>query len=153
MESLPSLTELISAIGVIASILYLAIQVRQNTLSTRASTIHSLTTRMNERLLLVASNDELAELLTLDWEDDELSPTQKTKLRYWLSAIITDLRDIYFQHQMGIVPKSTLNARVAIIRRRIFRTEIGLDLWLGLKDAYEDDFVQWFNQEVGVNMP
>ena len=45
----------ISAIGFIASILYLAIQIRQNTRSKRPIIQQQLTNRIHERLLLLAS--------------------------------------------------------------------------------------------------
>lgn len=150
LAEISTVADVVAAVGMIASILYLAVQVRQNTKSSRSATMQALTARLSERLLHVATNESLAELIALDWEETELSPVQRTKIIYWVSAILVDLNDMYGQFQLGVIPYSILHTRISVIRIRLFQTEVGKEIWNNLSQSYSSQFVSWFESEVGI---
>ena len=57
LQTLIVLAQFVAALGVISSVVYLAIQVRQNAKITKAQFCHSLTSRLYERYFL-ASKDQ-----------------------------------------------------------------------------------------------
>lgn len=150
LQDIAATADVVGAVGVIASMLYLAIQVRQNTRTTRSATLQALSGRLTERLLLVATETDLAQLIALDWEAEELDAVQRTRITYWISAILVDLSDMYNQYRLGVIPYSSLQSRVKVMRQRLFQTEIGQQVWTNLRPVYAPDFVQWFEREVGI---
>ena len=147
-QSLGEILQIISAAGVIASILYLAIQIRQNTISAKSTTQQQLTERIHSRLLLVATNSELASLINADWRTGDFTDTQKTQIAYWLSAIITDIKGIHAQYKLGLISKSVLHGRITVIKQGVFKTEIAVRVWNNIKGESEDDFIRWFEANI-----
>ena len=143
-------TQVVGSLGVIASILYLAMQIRQNTKISRSETMHGLTTRLTERLLLVATNNELAGLIAKSWDEDELSKSEKHQLVYWISAIIIDLKDIHTQVQLNIIPKSFLMERTQVMKQGIFNSKLGKEIWCNVKQACDVKFITWFETQMSL---
>lgn len=54
--------EILGAVGVILTLLYLAIQIRQNTHATRAASHHAVTDSLNQGNIAIAQNAELAQI-------------------------------------------------------------------------------------------
>jgi hypothetical protein len=63
LETLIILAQFVAALGVISSVAYLAIQVRQNAKITKAQFGHSLTSRLYERYFLAAKDQEFSRFL------------------------------------------------------------------------------------------
>ena len=71
-ESIGAIAELISGIGVIATLFYLASQIRRNTKATYAETYQRFTESMNSTNQLIASDEGLSSLVAqLDSNDFE----------------------------------------------------------------------------------
>ncbi len=140
--------QIISAVGVVASILYLAIQIKQSTTSARSSTQQQLTERIHNRLLLVATNSELAELISSDWKTTEFTDVQKIQISYWLSAIITDIKGMHTQYKLGLVTESALHGRITVIKRGVFKTDIAVTVWNNIKGESEPEFIRWFEKHI-----
>ena len=64
-----SIGELIAAIATVATLIYLAAQIRQNSKHTDATTEDAVASRFNDVNLLIASDPQLADLLA-DGLDD-----------------------------------------------------------------------------------
>jgi len=63
-DAISAIAELLGAVGVIASLIYLAIQIRQNTSVARAETTKDLYLASREAIMAIASNDHLAKIWT-----------------------------------------------------------------------------------------
>ena len=147
-QVIAEIIQIISAAGVIASVLYLAIQIGQNTRSERSSTQQQLTDRIHNRLLLVATNPGLAALIAADWRTAEFTDVEKVQLRYWLAAIIADIKGIHAQYKLGLVTKSALHGRITIIKQGVFKTDIAVSTWNNVKGESEADFISWFEKHI-----
>ena len=62
LGELGSLGEFLAAIATLATLIYLAVQIRQNTLSTRAASHHAITDVMNKTNHLVVGDAEVARI-------------------------------------------------------------------------------------------
>ena len=147
-QSIAEIIQIISAAGVIASVLYLAIQIRQSTRSARSSTQQQLTDRIHNRLLLVSTNPELAALIAADWSTTEFTSTERVQISYWLGAIIADIKGIHTQYKLGLVSRSALHGRITIIKQGVFKTEIAVTTWNNVKGESEADFINWFEKHI-----
>jgi len=80
LETVNVWAQLIASIGVIASLFYLAAQVRQNTRSSRAVVVDSLARSMHDLAIQMSQNDQL--LMTASMLKDWSSASEMERARY-----------------------------------------------------------------------
>jgi hypothetical protein len=78
---LGALGDIVASFGVIATLIYLALQMRQNTKALRLGTSHALTGDLRSMFSLLASDQGLAEILVEAGHKTQLAGP--TRVRYW----------------------------------------------------------------------
>jgi hypothetical protein len=63
LQDLGNIGEFVAAVAVVVSLIYLAVQIRQNTRSVRASTYHSVNRSAREAEMAVGGSETLADIL------------------------------------------------------------------------------------------
>jgi len=81
IAELGALGDLVASFGVIATLIFLALQMRQNTKAVRLSTSHAVTAELQGMFSLLASDQGLAEILVEAGHQAHL--TGPTRVRYW----------------------------------------------------------------------
>ncbi len=81
LAELGALGDLVASFGVIATLIFLALQMRQNTKAVRLSTSHAVTAELQGMFSLLASDQGLAEILVEAGHQAHL--TGPTRVRYW----------------------------------------------------------------------
>jgi hypothetical protein len=105
LEDLGNIGELIAAIGVIASLVYLAVQIRANTNQVRSAEHHRFrdeTSRLHE---IALSSREHAELLTKMANNGELSPVERTCAYAFADRMTNHWLATETAYQLGTIPK------------------------------------------------
>lgn len=103
-------------IGVIAGIVFLAIEIRESTRATQAASIQAASALDQEQLLLMGADGDLARL----WEGylmapESLSEDQRRQGRYLLAATIRRLENIYLLDQMGALSAGSWESRQGLL--------------------------------------
>jgi hypothetical protein len=98
IQEMGAVGEMIGGIAVIFTLIYLTLQIRQNTRAVRLNTGHAVTEEFRSMFELVAGNGELAELITKA-ADTDASINGADKVRYWCytSNFIYAFENAYFQ--------------------------------------------------------
>ena len=88
-ESISALAELLGAIGVIASLLYVAAQIRQNTRATRAASAREAAYRYADWNKQVCSNEEFGKLYDIMLQDSapDFSESEWNKMSAFIKAL------------------------------------------------------------------
>ena len=86
------IVQIIAALGVVISVVYLGLQIKQQNVITKAQFGHSLSQRLYERYFQTSTDKEYAEFMARDWDADNLTPTEETRVQM---AILTYLVDIF----------------------------------------------------------
>ena len=114
ITELGALGEFVSAIGVIATLLYLAVQIRQNTQMVQGSTIQAVTEtieRENHR------SCELAETFVKAVKDKgSLSDVDVFRLGEWLTSAMSARQNEYLQNNGKLLDEEMWAASLGIIR-------------------------------------
>lgn len=76
-----ALGDIVASFGVIATLIFLSLQMRQNTKAVRLSTSHAVTAEMQDMFSLLASDQGLAEILIEAGHKPHLEGP--TRVRYW----------------------------------------------------------------------
>jgi len=120
LQDLGSIGELLGAIGVILSLVYLATQIRQNTKSLRAAAVDAAADRFIETTRLLSHNPELADLLEKGRSDyTALSGVQKRRFRLHYLASSLAFENMFQKYREGLIPESQWEGIAGALRQTI----------------------------------
>jgi hypothetical protein len=101
-EAVGAIAELLGAMGVIASLIYLAFQIRQNTQSSKAATFQSVTSDALQYALTISDNEELTRILRLGSETQDRLPEDDYRRFQQLVRVYLRFHDnIFYQYRIG----------------------------------------------------
>lgn len=105
LQDLANLGEFISSVAVIVSLVYLAIQVRQNTESIRTENYARALERISTMQSVLFENGELARLQAQGVLDPSLlTREERLRLTWWLSEAFGAFEFMFHQAQSGALP-------------------------------------------------
>ena len=113
-DAIGAIAELLGAVGVIASLVYLATQIRQsreqmsqNTQAMRASGYQSFFQNMDEVAMRPTSSPEMAQSVRLGLTDlDQLTEEQAFYFQQWISGMFLALDNGLYQFGTGILEEA-----------------------------------------------
>jgi hypothetical protein len=101
-EAIQAIAEAAGAIGVILSLAYLAVQVRQNTRSVRGEMYDSIVTAMVDTVEPLAQDAKLAKLFESAVEDwRSVSYEDRSQLVYLLFSVFKLFENLFYQFRQG----------------------------------------------------
>jgi hypothetical protein len=116
-ETLNAWAQLITSIGMIASLFYLAAQVRQNTRSSRAVVVDSLAKSMHELAFAMAQNDELLKIVTTSLEDwGAATEIERARAASFLLGYFKLFENAWFQMRKGTLERDQWQGYDAFLR-------------------------------------
>jgi hypothetical protein len=129
-DAIGAVGELIGAAGVIASLLYLSIQIRRSDQTTRAESLSSLLDGWRDRSVLQSFlNAEVPDLLAKGLTDFEmLDASEKRRFFYLICETIFQTQQAMQLHQRGLLPEVDYNAWI-YYAATIIRTPGGTQVW------------------------
>ena len=102
LEEFNYIAEIIASIAVIASLIYVALEVRQNTVAVRLNTLHDVKDTIRETNLLVAKEGDLAEIVFEGLADlAKLSGAPKARFYTWAHNLFLGYENLYLQYLGG----------------------------------------------------
>ena len=123
-----ALAESLGAIGVVATLLYLSRQLRENTMSVRRSTTHDALRSVADFNQFVASDPELVDLFWRGGDDpDSLSEAEWHRYVSLASTLIRRFELLYLDHASGALSDDLWEAQVSNIR--LWMAKPGAQLW------------------------
>lgn len=104
-EAIAAVGELVGAIAVMITFIYLAVQIRQNTTAVATSTYESVMTGFNDINIIVASNPALATLLDRGCQDpDTLDAEDMVQFNFLLRCYANQWWKLFKLHERGSLP-------------------------------------------------
>ncbi len=104
LEDLGNIGEFVAAIAVVISLIYLAVQIRQNTRSVRASSYHAVVTNLSNISANIGHNAPVADLFVRGQTDlQALSPTEQRQFAFLVVSVFRNLEDIFYQFNQNMV--------------------------------------------------
>lgn len=141
---------ILANLGVIAGIVFLGIELRQNNELLAAESRSSRAERAIE-LLLLASNRDLAAVLAKLNDGADLDSTDQVQLRSYAISVFRGFEANFDEIQIGNLDEDSLLRA----QRSVVRNEGGPaapipwhDYWLSYKGRSTPEFVQWMDRRV-----
>ena len=105
LENLANIGEFVGGIAVIISLLYLALQIRQNSKIVRAAAYQSFNEANARVLHTMAQGPPAAETMTKGLADiRSLSPAESFQFITLVVSLLQSFQTAYFQHRDGLLP-------------------------------------------------
>jgi len=147
-DAIGAVGEIIGATCVLATLIYLSIQIRNNTREVQTENVHRVTDSFNELNLLLASDGALAELWHKGAENyDSLTDTEKARFNFlWLSAFrIYD--SLYYQIQRGTGDEILWNTELTTLNW-LFSFPGTREWWRQQHFAFSPGFKEYIDKNV-----
>jgi hypothetical protein len=117
LQDLGNLGEFVGAIAVIVSVLYLAVQIRQNTNSVKTAAYEHVALSAMEINARLAQDADLSRIHSVGLRDpNELSPEDRMRFSNLHYAIFGNFEFIFEQHARGVVDDDSWNRWLGTIR-------------------------------------
>ena len=109
-EAIGALAELLAAVGGIAAVVYLAVQIRLNTRAVRSSSIDSWVTAIALGNDAMASTDEFIDQATQNY--NELNAHQRIIYHRALAQNTNAMEALYFHYLNGVIDETFLKTKM-----------------------------------------
>ncbi len=132
--------EFLGGIAVILTLVYLAIQIRQNTTSVRVSSFQSVTSQIADLNLAVLEHEEVAAIVNSgDEKLDELSQSDGRRYACYQSAWFRHYENLHYQNTLGMLPDQHWRAFQRLLSNRMRRPGVA-SWWEQGNLAFSRDF-------------
>jgi len=145
--------DLLGAVGVIASLIFVGLEVRQNTLISRGAAVQSITEHVNDWQIEMASNDDWIRIMVFLENGGtyaDLTPVDRMRYRYVVTPTIRIMENRYRQVQFGIIDPSELEVGGGKANTRWYRSAHFIEFWQTseMKIRWTPDFVDFMETEI-----
>lgn len=141
-DAIGAVGEIIGALAVLATLVYLAIQIRQNTGALRAAALNSSIQAASLIRSEMFTSEELSELFLLGSRSPEaLTEVQAYRYRNMVSNMLWAIWNFYSQYQYADLSDEAWESQKHVIVR-ILRSPGGAHYWAEFKQEFEAEFVE-----------
>lgn len=137
-DAIGAVGEVLGAVGVLCTLIYLSIQIRQNTQETHNATLESvMSADANYRQDLI--NTPIPGIMVKMEAGEELTAEERMAVVYYLQAYMQGWEVAYYLNKKGSLPDDVLNA-IAFRRMATMDTTRSIYPWSSIKAGYTPDF-------------
>ena len=102
LEQTAYLAEIVGVFAIVASLIYLSLQARQDNRNTRLESVHAMSTEFNSFYDMLASNGDLADIFNRGHVDlQSLDATEQLRFTLVVTRIFRTWHEQYFQWREG----------------------------------------------------
>ena len=149
LTQLANLGEFIGGAAVLVTLIYLAVQVRQNTKSIRLSVFHSATTRSAQWADSLASNTECLHTyrIGLGTPEDLRDEDEKMRFGLMMNSLFRQFEDLFLQHHNGTLSDEAWAGWLFSIRKTVEFPGF-LIFWSVRRGAFTASFAAFVDREI-----
>lgn len=103
-SAVSAIADLLAAIGVTLTVVYLAVQIKKNTQATHSQTYHVATSALAEMAGIIGSSKELARIFRIGMVNPhDLTDDEFTQFGYLGISLFRRFENIFFQYHSGTI--------------------------------------------------
>ena len=143
-EAAGAIGEIIGALAVFLTLIYLALQIRQNTKAVRASAVDASISKVTSVRQSMYENAEVAGIYMKGLADpDDLDEESRTRFRLLMHNILLSVSNIYSQTRFADLSTSTWESQLVLLTR-VITSPGGRWFW----KEYQMEFEETFREQV-----
>ena len=148
-EAVGATAELVAAVGVIISLLYLATQIRQNTASVRASTYQDFTRESADTTrLTLMDRDLLDEMSPLLRGERDFDPEQDQRFGLMAGLYARNLQFGFLELRRGRIDHRNFDSYVSYHSDHLLRRPGWAQWWALNRKHYDSEFASWLDTKL-----
>lgn len=152
-EAIGAMGEIVGAAAVVATLGYLAVQIRHSTKVARSATRQAIAEMTMSTARDVVSDGELAELLIRDMRGEELGAAQRLRLIGRAYVALRHYENVHYQHLAGMLSRDEWEG-FRLNLQTLFETKPFRDYWSNERHFYSRTFqaeIEAIQQGLGRN--
>ena len=135
-DAVGALAELVGAAAVVASLVYLANQIRHSSRSVEAATNHAIARGRNELNLALAVNPALSDLVIRGGRDyASLQPEERQRYNVYIISILNIFEDAYVQYSKGLASRELWEENLSVLSHQ-FAQPSAQEWWRDRSEFY-----------------
>jgi hypothetical protein len=139
-EAISAMANLLAALGVIATLIYLSIQIRQNTKAVRSSSIENLIDSLAATAQAGVENEYVVPLmLKANTRPETLTEEDRMRLHFWFIMTFRRFEGVYFQRELGFVDAAVIEG-FERSHMSILASRSGQAWWANAKEIFNSRF-------------
>lgn len=150
IEDLSSIGEIIAAIATVVTLVYLAIQLRQNTRALKASTFQSISSELGQNVQPLLQTPDMAAIFAKGMnEPDALTMDERLKNQAMYLAMFRRLESVFVQTELGSIDREfVLGPELSLLS--IINSQFGREWWESAKPIFYKPFVTHVENQLAV---
>ena len=140
--------EILGIVTIIGSLIFVGIEIRQNSLSIRGETYQSIAEHVTKLYMDIATDERLSELVSqmLSNENDtlrnQLNAADRLSLDFIVLTGLRRIENIYLQQSDGILSNQAFE-RIGL---EFYQTKFSRQTWDKYKTGFDSSFIDFFEQ-------
>jgi hypothetical protein len=140
-EAFGAIAEMLGALGVVATLVYLASQIRQNTLAMRGQAIGNVTQTILQEVLPFTGHDIASIFTKAVTASESLTPEEHMQLDAWMVVSFTARQNEFAQYRLGTLDEAVWKSTHHAVRENLANS-YGRSWWETLgKQRFMPEFV------------
>ena len=141
LVDLAQIAEIVAAVAVVASLIYVGKEVQSNTSAVRGAAMQAIATTDADALMTVAADSDLSEIIRLGQQDpSQLTPADAFRYGLFMRQFWLSFQNIYQQSELGLIDSSVWQSYVSVICG-MWSQPGPRDTWSDHIDVLETSFV------------
>jgi hypothetical protein len=137
LQDLGSIGEFVAAIATLITLIYLAVQIRQNTKTIQTSTYQTVNDASNEIAQLILAHPHLERAFAVGRRDpSKLTEEERRLFSGVVGQLLLNYEMMFLQHQRGVIDDDFWRGRRSVLRRLLSAPGVR-DLWVRRPDRGE----------------
>jgi hypothetical protein len=145
-----TIIEILGLVALIGSLIFVGIEIRQNSLAVRGATHQSISEQVTKLYMSVATNERLSKLVSQmlpeDTSDDnlrnELNAADQLSLDFTVLTGLRRIENIYLQESDGILSDKAFE-RIGL---EFYQTPFSRETWEKYKTGFDKAFINFFEK-------
>ena len=147
--SAKSIGEALAAIGVIASLVFVGLEIQQNTAVARAQTRQALTEDLRDFIMTLSEDEQLFDVFHQKFEKSYDGSLDDRRAVYVMYARLRMVENVFLQVQEGVVDESIFQS-YGWSEQPVFMSPEFREWWPDHRTRFNPDFVVAFEAEYGL---
>ncbi|MBV8978268.1 MAG: hypothetical protein JO261_07455 [Alphaproteobacteria bacterium] len=135
LEQLSEIAQIAGSLGVVLSLAFVGLQVRQNTAALQRNEHNSTMAQWTVVRMAIAQHRDIAELMTSGLRGGTLDAADQLRLEQMLQEYAWAAFHIWDRTQRGVFPKGTFEATAGTLLCDVLKTPRGKAWWSGAKSV------------------
>ena len=128
LEAVYYFSQIVAVVGIFASLIFVGLQIRQNTKAIKATSHHAVTDSFNAINTLILSDPKVARIWRLALAgSEEFNEDERISANFMFLANMRIFETLYYQYKNGTLDKKLLDAELKTLKWSV--THPGVQAW------------------------